>query len=230
MPVAMSLGKIDELVESFGVTAECCTGAGLDGVGVHVGHSYLIGQLLSPLCNVRTDECGGSAERRMLFLLRVLRAVRSRIGPALGLSARLYGSEGVQGGIEPAEAAANRLAIERESLADMVNVSCGWYANLLQVIPTMQEPHGYQLPSSKIVTAGARLPTMVVGRIASLAHAEEIIASNASDLVGMVRATIADSEIIRKGLTGHASDVRPCLGATMAASVADTISASCSVS
>jgi 2,4-dienoyl-CoA reductase-like NADH-dependent reductase (Old Yellow Enzyme family) len=212
MPVAVSVGQIDELVESFGAMAERCAGAGLDGVEVHAGHGYLIGQFLSPLSNVRTDEYGGSAGRRMLFLRRVLREVRSRIGPDLALSVRLSGSEGVQGGIEPAEAAATRAAIERESLADMVNVSYGSYATLHQVIPTMQEPHGYQLPSSKIVTAGARLPTMVVGRITSLAHAEEIIASGVSDLVGMVRATIADPEIVRKSLAGHAGDVRPCLG------------------
>jgi hypothetical protein len=93
-----------------------------------------------------------------------------------------------------------------------VNVSQGSYANLHRVIPTMQEPHGYQLPASKVVTAGARVPTMVVGRFTSLAQAEEVIASGVSDLVGMVRATIADPGIVRKSLTGNARDVRPCLG------------------
>jgi 2,4-dienoyl-CoA reductase-like NADH-dependent reductase (Old Yellow Enzyme family) len=212
MPVAMSVGQIDELVESFGAMAERCAQSGLDGVEVHAGHSYLVGQFLSPLSNVRTDEYGGPLERRMLFLKRVLREVRSRIGPGLALSVRLSGSEAVPGGIEPAEAAATRAAIEREGLADMINVSYGSYANLHQVIPTMQQPHGYQLTSSRVVTSGARLPTMVVGRFTSLAQAEEVIASGVSDLVGMVRATIADPAIVRKSLAGNARDVRPCLG------------------
>ena len=212
MPVAMSVAQIDELVDSFAAMAQRCARAGLDGVEVHAGHGYLIGQFLSPLSNLRGDDYGGSPQRRMLFLRRVLREVRSRIGPDLALSVRLSGSEGVAGGIEPAEAAATRAAIEREGLADMVNVSYGSYASLHQVIPTMQEPHGYQLPSSRVVTAGALIPTMVAGRITSLAHAEQIIADGVSDLVGMVRATIADPQIVRHSLAGQARDVRPCLG------------------
>lgn len=212
MPVAMSVGQIDEIIESFGAMAARCAQAGLDGVEVHAGHSYLIGQFLSPLSNIRTDEYGGSPYRRMLFLKRVLREVRTRIGPDMALSVRLSASDTVPGGIEPAETAAVRSAIEREGLADLVNVSLGSYANLHYVIPTMQAPHGYQLPASRVVTEGARLPTMVVGRFTSLAQAEEVIATGVSDLVGMVRATIADPEIVRKSLTGIARDVRPCLG------------------
>jgi 2,4-dienoyl-CoA reductase-like NADH-dependent reductase (Old Yellow Enzyme family) len=212
VPIAMSTGQIDDVVHSFGDAAARCAEAGLDGVEVHAAHGYLVGQFLSPLTNARTDDYGGSPTRRMLFLERVLREVRERGGPDLAVSVRLSGSESTPGGIEPGEAAETRKAIERAGFADLVNVSQGAYTNIHRMIPTMQEAPGYQLAASGIVTSGARLPTVVVGRFTSLAEAEEVVASGVSDLVGMVRATIADPAIVAKSLGGHAAAVRPCLG------------------
>lgn len=51
---------------------------------VHLGHGYLLSQWLSPCTNHRTDGHGGgvaSVANRLKFPLRVLRAVRSAIGP-----------------------------------------------------------------------------------------------------------------------------------------------------
>ena len=49
----------------------------------------------------------------------------------------------------------------------------------------------------------------------TLALAEEILRSGDADLVGMVRANIADPELLPKSRAGRAASVRPCVGANV---------------
>jgi len=45
---------------------------GFDGTEVHISHSYLLHQFLSPVYNKRTDEYGGSFENRLRFAREVI--------------------------------------------------------------------------------------------------------------------------------------------------------------
>jgi NAD(P)-binding Rossmann-like domain/NADH:flavin oxidoreductase / NADH oxidase family len=56
------------------------------------------------------------------------------------------------------------------------------------------------------------VPTIVTGRIMTIAHAEQIIEDGTADLVSMVRALIADPDIVEKTRRGDEDDVRPCIG------------------
>ena len=58
--------------------------AGFDGTEVHIAHSYLLHQFLSPVYNKRDDEYGGSFENR----LRFTREVIAEIGGAAGATGR----------------------------------------------------------------------------------------------------------------------------------------------
>ena len=51
--------------------------AGYGIIELHGAHGYLISEFLSPLTNLRTDDFGGSPEKRAEFLRLVIRAVRS---------------------------------------------------------------------------------------------------------------------------------------------------------
>ena len=62
--------------------ATVCETAGFDGVQIHGAHGYLVAQFLSPLANQRTDEWGGDPERRMRFVLEVVRRIRPGCHPA----------------------------------------------------------------------------------------------------------------------------------------------------
>jgi len=56
---------------------------------------------------------------------------------------------------------------------------------------------------------------MVVGRIMTLDHAEHIVASGAASMVSMVRALIADPELVAKAARGDEHLVRPCIGSNI---------------
>jgi len=207
----MTEGMIADVVEGYVASARNCRDAGLDGVEVHAGHGFLLGQFLSPLMNERTDEYGGSAERRSRFLVEILRAIRGEVGPELVVGVRLSVSENVEGGIEQADTIELATRLEAAGLVDFVDLSTGHLASYPSIIGGMHEPHGYQLGLSAGVTAVLSVPTIAVGRIHSLADAEAALAAGVSDLIGITRPTIADPDLVRKSLAGRESDVRPCI-------------------
>ena len=59
------------------------------------------------------------------------------------------------------------------------------------------------------------VPVAGVGRILTLDLAEEMLAAGDADMVGMVRAQIADPELLPLSRAGRADDVRPCIGANV---------------
>jgi N-ethylmaleimide reductase len=74
-PHALTPGEIADVVGQFGRGARLAREAGFDGVEIHGANGYLIEQLLSSGSNQRTDEYGGSPERRVRFLDEVMDAV-----------------------------------------------------------------------------------------------------------------------------------------------------------
>lgn len=63
-PKEMSTNDISETIERFKKAAERAKRAGFDVIEIHGAHGYLINEFLSPLTNIRTDEYGGSPEKR----------------------------------------------------------------------------------------------------------------------------------------------------------------------
>jgi 2,4-dienoyl-CoA reductase-like NADH-dependent reductase (Old Yellow Enzyme family)/thioredoxin reductase len=211
MPIPMNKAMIAEIVEAFASSAKLCEEGGLHGVEVHGAHTYLIQQFMSPLTNFRTDEYGGSFENRMRFCLEVMRAIRARVSPDFLVSIRLSPEE-VKGGMTAEDCAEVLKRLQAENLVDMVSVSLGGYYNEPRIIATMSEPAGYELPAANVVKAVATVPVIVTGRFRTLEEANQVVAHGEGDIVGMVRAHIADPNVVAKTVAGKAEEVRPCLG------------------
>lgn len=212
VPLAMTQAMIDELVESFAAGARRAQEAGLDGVEVHGGHEYLVSQFLSPLANLRDDDYGGSIENRARFAREILAAIRREVGPDFPVGIRISASDGLAGGIDVEEAIAAAEILEADGNLSFLDVSLGGMHNPALLVGAMHEPHGYELPSTAPVADAVELPTIVAGRFLSLDEVEQVLAAGTADLVSMVRATIADPDLVAKTLAGRASEVRPCIG------------------
>ena len=104
VPVAMTAEQISDTVERFAVTAARAEQAGFDGVEVHAAHGYLLSQFLSPLVNRRTDEWGGSLEKRARLLLDVVRAVRAADSPTVAGVVKLNSADLQRGGFDADDA------------------------------------------------------------------------------------------------------------------------------
>jgi N-ethylmaleimide reductase len=80
VPRAMTDEEVRRAVDEFVQAARNAIAAGFDGVELHGANGYLIEQFLSPHTNQRTDNWGGSVEKRLSFAVEVARSVAEAIG------------------------------------------------------------------------------------------------------------------------------------------------------
>jgi 2,4-dienoyl-CoA reductase-like NADH-dependent reductase (Old Yellow Enzyme family)/thioredoxin reductase len=213
IPVAMTESDIAEMVDAFAQAARRCRDGQLDGVDVHASSGYLIEQFLSPATNTRDDQYGGTLENRMRFLIETLGAIRSEVGSDFCVGIRLPNEEYIPGGLSPDDIAL--IARTVEPFVDYVSLHMGSYWRFYTLLAPMDVPLANEMTANARITPSLTKPTMVVGRIMTLDDAERIVADGAADMVSMVRALIADPELVNKSMRGDAHLVRPCIGSNI---------------
>ena len=213
MPVAMTQGMIDDVVAAFGTAARRVRDGGLDGVDIHASSGYLLHEFLSPALNKRTDQYGGSAENRLRLLLEVIAAVRAAVGNDIAVGVRLPNEDYVPGGLTAADNA--RIAEAVNPLVDYVSLHMGAYWRFHKLIAPADDPLGVEMQANKAITSVVTKPRMVVGRIMTLDHASAIVSSGEADMVSMVRALIADPQLVNKARNLEEHKIRPCIGTNM---------------
>nr|WP_089664040.1 alkene reductase [Christiangramia echinicola] len=80
VPREMTLEDIKQAQEEFVQAALNAIKAGFDGVEIHSANGYLADQFLNTATNVRTDEYGGTKEKRSKFTLETVEKVTKAIG------------------------------------------------------------------------------------------------------------------------------------------------------
>jgi len=80
-PRAMTHAEVLGVIDDYARSAALARKAGFDGVEVHAASGYLPMQFLSTNANVRTDEWGGSVEKRAAFLLACVDAMIAATDP-----------------------------------------------------------------------------------------------------------------------------------------------------
>ena len=205
---AMTEQDMDEVVKAYADAAEYAMTAGFDMALIHAGHSWLLEQFLSPLVNKRTDEYGGSLENRMRFPLRVLKAIRDRVGHKIIIAARISGSEREEGGFTPADMA--EFLSRAEEYLDMAEVST---ENWKYCMPSTYIPWASNREFVRDIKQSGKVkfPLYLVGSIVSPEMAEEILASGDADGISFSRALIADPAMPNKAKAGRIDEITPCL-------------------
>jgi len=212
VPKELEQFEIDQLIESYARVAGFVREGGFDGLELQGSHSSILRQFLSPLTNHRQDRYGGCLENRMRLLGEIAGAVRKVVGQDFVIGLRLSGDELVDGGLRLPDT----VEIARRACAtgffDYINTSVGIATrNLYLVEGGMCMPPGYSVYMSSAVKKAVSLPVIAVGRIKDPAQAEQILRDGHADLIGMVRAQIADPQLSRKSLHGRADAIRTCL-------------------
>jgi len=210
-PKAMEREDIAEVVDWWARCAELSREAGFDGTEVHLSHSYLLHQFLSPLYNKRDDEYGGSLENRLRFPREVIDEVRRRTGDDWAVGIRLSLTDFIPGALDIEDAIAIATALEADGKIDYVNVSASGYHNIFHAIPPSDLPEGYLVDLSAQVKAKVGLPVFTIGGIKDPALAEEIVASGKADMVAMTRTQIADPEFANKARDGQEDEIVHCI-------------------
>jgi 2,4-dienoyl-CoA reductase-like NADH-dependent reductase (Old Yellow Enzyme family) len=208
--------ELGAVVTLYAEAADRCRRGGLDGVEISMAHGLLLAAFLSPLTNHRDDEYGGSLDSRLRLPIEVLDAVRDAVGPDLAVGIRLGADDLVDGGLRPSDAA--EIAAALQSRVDYISVMVGNNNRLEPRVrhwPPTPAPFGLFRAVARTVKDAVSVPVCAVGRVTTAALANQIVADGDADLVGMVRAHIADADLLPKSRAGRVPDVRPCIGANV---------------
>jgi len=211
-PKAMEEADFAMLEQAFADTAAVACESGYDGVELHMANGYLLHQFMTPVYNKRRDEYGGSLDGRLRFPLRVLRAVRERVGRDVALGVRLSVSDMMAGGLEAEEWAEIAQRIEATGWIDFVDTSAGTYNSGAWSVTPGDLERGWALERAALLKKALRaVPLFAVGGIGDPEMAERAIATQAADMVAMTRALIADPALPRKLAEGRESEIVHCI-------------------
>lgn len=210
VPHALTRGEIAAIVGRFGDAARRAAEAGVDFIGIHSAHGYLLAQFLSPWCNQRDDEYGGDLAGRMRFPLEVLAAVRKATGGALPVVYRISGDEHQDNGLTLADVCALAPHLVAAGV-DLIDVSAGMYETNWWITQPMEMPQGVLAPLAREVRRHVDIPVSVSGRITDPSVAEHLIESGACDFVTLGRALHADPEFPAKARSGRTAEICTCI-------------------
>lgn len=125
-PKEMDHADIDEAVANFVRAARLAHTAGFAGIQLHGAHGFLISQFLSPYTNRRTDEYGGTPEKRLRFLQRLIREIRAVCPQSFGVGVKLNSGDYMdRGGLTQEEALEQVRWLVECGMVDFVEISGG---------------------------------------------------------------------------------------------------------
>jgi len=216
-PREATSAEIEDIIKRFGHSAAICKKAGFSGVQIHGAHGYLVNQFLSPHHNRRSDEWGGSAEKRRRFVLAVYEEIRRKVGRDFPVGIKLNSADFQRGGFSEEESLATMQALVDAGI-DLIEISGGTY-EAPAMSGAVQSPQkastaareAYFLEFAEKARASLKAPLMVTGGFRSAAGMNAALRSGALDVIGMARLLAIDPEAPTALLRGKDSlqRVRP---------------------
>ena len=193
LPRALDADGIARVVDDFRAAARRAREAGFGVVEIHAAHGYLLHEFLSPLCNRREDEWGGSLANRARLLRATVAAVREAWPAPRPLWVRVSATDWVEGGWDIDECVELARCLVDDGV-DLVDCSSGGAVAHAKV-PVAP---GYQVPFAARIRRDARIATAAVGLITDARQAETILARGDADLVLVGREFLRDPYFPRR--------------------------------
>lgn len=218
-PRELSDTEVREVIRRFGNAAGIVRQAGFSGVQIHGAHGYLVSQFLSPHHNCRTDDWGGTPEKRRRFVLQVYRAIREAVGPDFTVGIKLNSADFQRGGFTEEESLETIRALADAGI-DLIEISGGTYEAPAMtgvklgngpVKESTRQREAYFLEFAEKARSTVGTPLMVTGGFRSAKGMAEAISSGAVDLVGLARIMAIEPDLPNRLLSGKdpAQQVRP---------------------
>ncbi|MBN2876417.1 MAG: NADH-dependent flavin oxidoreductase [Bacilli bacterium] len=193
-PRELTNEEVYQVIEDFKHACIRAIQAGFDGVELHGANTYLIQQFFSPNSNVRTDEFGGSLEKRMTFPLKLVREIvdlrETLKKPNFIIGYRLSPEELENPGItiEDTKVLVNELS---KTAIDYIHLSLGSYKQTSIRDKSVTTPIIQVLQQENV----GRKKMIGVGGIESMDEVYEAL-DMGFDLIAIGMASLADTEVV----------------------------------
>jgi len=232
-PPAMGLVKgatreeLDQVTRDFENSARNAVDAGFDAIEVHLGHNYLLSSFMSPNLNKRTDEYGGSLERRAAFPRRVVERVRHAVGDSVAVTAKFNMTDGVPKGLWLDDSLRIAQLLEADGHLDALQLTggssllngmyffrgevpmaefvasqpklVGWGLKVYgpRIFPTYPFEEAFFLPMARQFREALSMPLILLGGVNRLDTIENALGEG-FEFVAMARALLRDPDLVNK--------------------------------
>jgi 2,4-dienoyl-CoA reductase-like NADH-dependent reductase (Old Yellow Enzyme family)/thioredoxin reductase len=192
-----SLEDIRRITEQIAEAARRVRDAGFDMVELHAAHGYFLSSFLSPYTNRRSDQYGGTPEKRARFLCEVIEATRKKVGSDFPIGLRISGSDFLKGGttIEDTMIQARLLV---DAGATCLHVSAGAHENTEFQFLSYLWPDGYLTHLAAHLKKVLSVPIITVGKLGTPEVAERVLREGQADFVALGRPLLADPDWAKK--------------------------------
>lgn len=201
-------------IRNFVRCARLAHAAGYDGVEIMGGEGYFVNQFLCERTNKRTDEWGGTPEKRRRIAVEIVRRTRAAVGPNFVILFRLSMADLVEGGQTWDEIVSLAREVEASG-ATVINTDIGWHESRVPTIVT-SVPRAAFVDVTEKLAKHVSIPVVASNRINMPETAEEILTRGDVQLISMARPMLADPQWVRKAAAGAPDEINTCIACNQA--------------
>jgi 2,4-dienoyl-CoA reductase-like NADH-dependent reductase (Old Yellow Enzyme family) len=198
----MDAADFKRMGEAFVKAAVNSKTAGYDAVQFHIAHGYFLHQVLSPRDNRRTDEYGGTLQKRISFIRETIAATRQAVGPDYPLLIKINSDDFVEDGVTLEDS----LEATKQFVAagiDAVEVSGGLGGDIARIGINKADREAYHRKQAAYYKEQLTVPVIMVGGVRSPEVAEAVLEDGITDYVSLSRPLIAEPDLIKRWKSGN---------------------------
>lgn len=213
-PQELSSKEVERQINDFTQCAQLAQEAGYDGVEIMGSEGYLINQFIVRHTNHRTDEWGGTYEKRIRFPLEIVRRTKEAVGPSFIIIFRLSLLDLIENGSTWDEVLLLARRLETEGVT-LLNSGIGWHETRIPTIAAMVPRAAFSWATANL-RQEVSTPIIASNRINTPDVAENVLADNEADMISMARPFLADPEFVTKAATGRPYLINTCIACNQA--------------
>ncbi len=208
-PWSLTKRCIQSTIADFARCALLAQQAGYDGVEIMGSEGYLIHQFIAQKTNQRTDEWGGTFEKRIRFALEIVRATREAVGEKFIIMFRLSLLDLIDSGTRWEETLHLAKLLEAEGVS-LLNTGIGWHEARIPTIAMMVPRAAFSWVTKPLKTHLC-IPVITSNRINTPAVAQEILELGHADMISMARPFLTDPQWVNKAYENRADEINTCI-------------------
>lgn len=209
VPRELSVDEIHTIHEQYVSAARRAKEAGFDGVEIMAGAGNIPNRFISSASNQRTDEYGGTLEKRVRFFTEIVEKIHKGVGEDFPVGCRFSPIDYIEGGHDLEMGKQAAVLMEKSGLA-WISVQVGWHDSQIHMLTKDVEEGHWSFIAAGIKQA-VKIPVITSYQISDPVIAERLLAEGKADFVGMARAFVADPEYANKAREGRLDDIRRCI-------------------
>ena len=209
VPRELTTDEIEVIIKKFVAAGRRAFECGYDLMQLHGCHGYLLSSFLSPYTNKRTDDFGGTTEKRTRILIDIYNQLRDEVGKNYPILVKMQVIDDIPGGltIEEAKKIAKILvnvgydAIEPSGGSSELEMESSNHLPSKKV--KNPEDENYLLPAAKELKPLMRkIPLILVGGIRNPLSAEKFLQEDSCDFISLSRPLINDPHLPNRWKAG----------------------------